>query len=110
VDRFGGIDHLVCNAGISRDALVLRLSEDDWAAQLAVNLTGTFHIAQASLRTMLRRDQSSIVAISSVVGETGNAGQANYAASKAGSRRSAAVWPRRSPGAECASTSLPRVT
>jgi 3-oxoacyl-[acyl-carrier protein] reductase len=84
VGRFGGIDHLVCNAGISRDALVLRLSEDDWNAQLAVNLTGTFHIAQASLRSMLRRDQSSIVAISSVVGETGNAGQAGYAASKAG--------------------------
>ncbi len=84
VDRFGGIDHLVCNAGISRDALVLRLSEDDWNAQLAVNLTGTFHVAQAALRSMLRRDQSSIVAISSMVGETGNVGQAGYAASKAG--------------------------
>jgi 3-oxoacyl-[acyl-carrier protein] reductase len=84
VRQFGGIDHLVCNAGISRDALVLRMSEADWDAHLAVNLTGTFHVVQASLRSMLRREQSSIVAVSSVIGETGNAGQAGYAASKAG--------------------------
>lgn len=84
VARFGGIDHLVANAGISRDALVLRLSEADWNAQLAVNLTGTFHVVQASLRSMLRRDGASIVAIASVVGETGNVGQAAYAATKAG--------------------------
>ena len=84
MSRFGGIDHLVCNAGISRDALVLRLSEEDWNALLAVNLTGTFHVVQAALRSMLRRDRASIVAIASVVGETGNAGQAAYAASKAG--------------------------
>ncbi len=84
VTRYGGIDHLVCNAGVSRDALVLRMSEDDWNQTLAVNLSGTFHVVQASLRSMLRRDQSSIVAISSVVGDTGNAGQASYAASKAG--------------------------
>ncbi len=84
VARFGGIDHLVCNAGISRDALVLRLSEADWNAQLAVNLTGTYHVVQAALRSMLRREHASIVAIASVVGETGNVGQAAYAASKAG--------------------------
>jgi 3-oxoacyl-[acyl-carrier protein] reductase len=84
VARFGGIDHLVCNAGISRDALVLRLTERDWNAQLAVNLTGTFYVVQASLRSLIRREGSSIVAISSVIGETGNAGQAAYAASKAG--------------------------
>jgi 3-oxoacyl-[acyl-carrier protein] reductase len=84
VSRFGGIDHLVCNAGISHDALVLRMSEADWNQLLAVNLTGTFHVVQASLRSMLRRDRSSIVAVSSLIGETGNAGQAGYAASKAG--------------------------
>jgi 3-oxoacyl-[acyl-carrier protein] reductase len=84
VARYGGIDHLVCNAGVSRDALVLRMTEDDWNRTLAVNLTGTFHVVQASLRSMLRRDRSSIVAISSVIGDTGNAGQASYAASKAG--------------------------
>jgi len=84
VSRYGGIDHLVCNAGISRDALVLRLSEEDWNQLLAVNLTGTFHVIQAALRPMLRRECSSIVAVSSVIAETGNAGQAGYAASKAG--------------------------
>ncbi|MEI6171350.1 MAG: 3-oxoacyl-ACP reductase FabG [bacterium] len=84
VSRYGGIDHLVCNAGISRDALVLRLSEEDWNQLLAVNLTGTFHVIQAALRPMLRRERSSIVAVSSVIAETGNAGQAGYAASKAG--------------------------
>jgi 3-oxoacyl-[acyl-carrier protein] reductase len=84
VSRYGGIDHLVCNAGISRDALVLRLSEEDWDQLLAVNLTGAFHVIQAALRPMLRRDRGSIVAVSSVVAETGNAGQAGYAASKAG--------------------------
>jgi 3-oxoacyl-[acyl-carrier protein] reductase len=84
VSRYGGIDHLICNAGISRDALVLRLSEEDWNQLLAVNLTGTFHVIQAALRSMLRRERSSIVAVSSVIAETGNAGQAGYAASKAG--------------------------
>ncbi len=84
IRRFGGIDHLVSNAGISRDALVLRMSESDWQQLLAVNLTGTFHVVQASLRSMLRRESPSIVAVSSVISETGNAGQSGYAASKAG--------------------------
>ena len=84
VSRYGGIDHLVCNAGISRDALVLRLSDDDWDQLLAVNLTGAFHVIQAALRPMLRRERSSVVAVSSVIAETGNGGQAGYAASKAG--------------------------
>jgi 3-oxoacyl-[acyl-carrier protein] reductase len=84
VSRYGGIDHLVCNAGISRDALVLRLSEEDWNELLAVNLTGAFHVIQAALRPMLRRERGSVVAVSSVVAETGNVGQAGYAASKAG--------------------------
>jgi 3-oxoacyl-[acyl-carrier protein] reductase len=80
----GGIDHLVCSAGVSKDALVLRMSEADWNELLAVNLSGTFHVIQAALRSMLHREGSSIVAISSVIGDTGNAGQAGYAASKAG--------------------------
>jgi 3-oxoacyl-[acyl-carrier protein] reductase len=84
VSRYGGIDHLVCNAGVSRDGLVLRLAEEDWNELLAVNLTGAFHVIQAALRPMLRRERSSVVAISSVIAETGNAGQAGYAASKAG--------------------------
>jgi len=84
VSRYGGIDHLVCNAGISRDALVLRLADDDWDQLLAVNLTGAFHVIQAALRPMLRRERSSVVAVSSVIAETGNVGQAGYAASKAG--------------------------
>lgn len=84
VRRFGGIDHLVSNAGVSRDALVLRMSESDWQHLLDVNLSGAFHVIQAALRSMLRRDHASIVAISSVIGDTGNAGQSAYAASKAG--------------------------
>lgn len=84
VDEFGGIDLLVCNAGITRDTLMLRMKPEDWSLVLDVNLTGTYRCIHASLRHMLRRDGASIVAISSVVGETGNPGQANYAASKAG--------------------------
>ncbi|MDD4903015.1 MAG: 3-oxoacyl-ACP reductase FabG [Candidatus Bipolaricaulis sp.] len=84
VRRFGGIDLVVCSAGMVHDALALRMSEDAWNQVLAVNLTGTFLTIQGCLRTLLRRPGSAIVAIASVVGETGNAGQANYAASKAG--------------------------
>ncbi|MCI0479710.1 3-oxoacyl-ACP reductase FabG [Candidatus Uhrbacteria bacterium] len=84
IASLGGVDHVVCSAGISRDALVLRLAEADWRRALDVNLSGTFHVVQAALRSLLRRTGSSVVAISSVIGETGNAGQAAYAASKAG--------------------------
>jgi 3-oxoacyl-[acyl-carrier protein] reductase len=84
VRRFGGIDLVVCNAGITRDALAMRMSPDDWNDVLAVNLGGTFHTIQGCLRTLLRRPGSAIVAVASVIGETGNVGQANYAASKAG--------------------------
>jgi len=80
----GGVDHLVCNAGITRDGLALRMSGDAWREVLDVNLTGAFHCIQASLRLLMRSRVGSIVAISSVIAETGNAGQANYAASKAG--------------------------
>ena len=84
IREFGRIDHLVCNAGITADQLTMRMSAEEWARVLDVNLTGTFHCIRAVLRHFLKRRSGSIVALSSLVGQTGNAGQANYAASKAG--------------------------
>jgi len=81
---FSGVDHLVCNAGIARDRLILRMTCEEWDQVLDVNLTGTFYCIQASLRLLMKSSAGSIVALSSVIGETGNVGQANYAASKAG--------------------------
>ena len=83
-DEYGRIDNLVCNAGIARDRLLLRMSEEDWDQVLAVNLKGAFTSIHACLRPILKSRYGSIVAIASVIGEMGNAGQANYAASKAG--------------------------
>jgi len=83
-EEFGQLDHLVCNAGINRDRLLLRMSDEEWRQVLDVNLTGAFHCIQASLRLLMKSDAGAIVAVSSVIGETGNPGQANYAASKAG--------------------------
>jgi 3-oxoacyl-[acyl-carrier protein] reductase len=80
----GRLDHLVNNAGITRDNLVLRMKPDDWQQVLDTNLTGVFVCTQAALRPMLRQRAGRIVNITSVVGLTGNPGQANYAASKAG--------------------------
>jgi len=84
MERFGRIDVLVSNAGITRDQLMLRLKRDDWDAVVATNLTGAFTCVQAVLRPMIRQRAGRIITISSVVGQAGNAGQANYAASKAG--------------------------
>jgi len=84
IDRFGHIDNLVNNAGITRDGLLIRLKEDDWDAVLRTDLSGVFLCSRAVLRSMLRRRQGRIVSISSVVGLMGNAGQTNYAAAKAG--------------------------
>src|SRR5205823_6869782 len=84
VDRHGRLDIVVSNAGITRDQLLMRMRRDDWDAVIATNLTATFLLAQAAMRPMLKQKGGRIIAISSVVGQMGNAGQANYAASKAG--------------------------
>jgi len=84
VARHGRLDILVSNAGITRDQLLMRMKREDWDAVLATNLTATFLLAQAAMRPMLKQRGGRIVAVSSVVGQMGNAGQANYAASKAG--------------------------
>ena len=84
LERHGRIDILVSNAGITRDQLLLRMKREDWDAVLATNLTACFTICQAVLRPMLKQRGGRVIAISSVVGQMGNAGQANYAASKAG--------------------------
>jgi 3-oxoacyl-[acyl-carrier protein] reductase len=83
-ERFGRLDVLVNNAGITRDQLLLRMKRDDWDAVVATNLTGTFLCTQAVLRTMIKQRSGRIISISSVVGQSGNPGQTNYAATKAG--------------------------
>jgi len=80
----GRLDILVNNAGITIDKTVLKLSDDDWFKVLNVNLSGAFFLSQAALRHMAERGSGRIVCVSSVIGETGNIGQANYAASKSG--------------------------
>jgi 3-oxoacyl-[acyl-carrier protein] reductase len=84
LDRRGRIDVLVNNAGITRDQLLLRMKREDWDAVIATNLTAAFALTQAVLKPMIRQRSGRIICISSVVGQSGNAGQANYAASKAG--------------------------
>lgn len=81
---FGSIDILINNAGITRDTLLMRMSEEDWDKVMEVNLKSAFNLTKAVLRPMLKQRKGSIINMSSVVGVKGNAGQANYAASKAG--------------------------
>lgn len=84
VEAMGGLDILVNNAGITRDNLFMRMSEDEWQSVIDVNLTATFKLCKGSIRGMMKSRWGRIINISSVVGATGNPGQANYAASKAG--------------------------
>ncbi|HRZ80447.1 MAG TPA: 3-oxoacyl-[acyl-carrier-protein] reductase [bacterium] len=84
MERFGRIDILINNAGITRDGLLMKMKESDWQAVLDVNLKGVFLCTKAAVRPMMLQKSGSIVNITSVVGITGNAGQANYSASKAG--------------------------
>jgi 3-oxoacyl-[acyl-carrier protein] reductase len=84
LERHGRIDVLVNNAGIARDQLMLRMKREDWDAVVATNLTAAFVLTQAVLKPMIRQKRGRIICISSVVGQSGNPGQANYAASKAG--------------------------
>jgi 3-oxoacyl-[acyl-carrier protein] reductase len=83
-DIMGRLDILVANAGVNRDNLFVQLRDEDWDVVVAVNLTATFRLARAAVRGMMRRRFGRIIAISSVVGVTGNPGQSNYTASKAG--------------------------
>jgi len=78
------LDILVANAGITKDGLLLRMKDDDWASVLQVNLESYFRLSRAALRGMMKRRSGRIIGITSIVGVTGNPGQANYAASKAG--------------------------
>jgi 3-oxoacyl-[acyl-carrier protein] reductase len=84
VSKHGRLDIVISNAGITRDQLLMRMKRDDWDAVLATNLTATFLLAKAAMRPMVKQSGGRIIAVSSVVGQTGNAGQTNYAASKAG--------------------------
>lgn len=83
-EAMGSVDILVNNAGITRDGLMMRMSDDDWNSVIDVNLTSTFRLCRAAIRGMMKSRWGRIVNISSVVGATGNPGQVNYAASKAG--------------------------
>ncbi len=84
LEKFGKVDILVNNAGITRDNLVMRLAEADWDLVLDINLKGTFNFTKAVIRSMLKARAGRIINIASIVGQQGNAGQANYSASKGG--------------------------
>ena len=83
-DEFGRLDYLVCNAGVTCDRLMLRMGPEEWHRVVDTNLNGTYNTIHGALRYLMKSDAGAIVAISSVIGLTGNAGQSNYAASKAG--------------------------
>ena len=83
-EKYGDVSILVNNAGITRDTLLMRMSDDDWDAVISTNLTSVFRMSQAVLRPMMKARTGRIISISSVVGHMGNAGQTNYAAAKAG--------------------------
>lgn len=84
LEVYGRLDILVNNAGITRDNLLLKMSEEDWDKVITINLKGVFNLTKSSIRTMIKQRSGKIVNIASVIGQIGNSGQANYAASKAG--------------------------
>ncbi|HHU79072.1 MAG: 3-oxoacyl-[acyl-carrier-protein] reductase [Caldicoprobacterales bacterium] len=84
IDALGGLDILINNAGITRDALLIRMKEEDWVEVLNTNLSSVFFTTKAAVKYMMKKRRGRIINISSVIGMTGNAGQANYSASKAG--------------------------
>ena len=84
VEHFGSLDILINNAGITRDNVLLRMKEEQWDQVMAVNLKGTFNFTRAALKVMMRKKSGKIISIASITGMMGNAGQANYSASKAG--------------------------
>ena len=101
VGEWGGLHVLVNNAGIALDQLVMRLKDEDWNRQLQVNLTGAFNLVRAVSRPMMKQRGGAIVNLTSVVGEMGNAGQAAYAATKAGLIGLTRRWPGSWPPATC---------
>lgn len=84
IEAMGGLDILVNNAGITRDNLAMRMKDEEWDQVIAVNMTAAFHLMRASLRGMMKNRHGRIIGITSIVGTTGNPGQMNYAAAKAG--------------------------
>jgi 3-oxoacyl-[acyl-carrier protein] reductase len=84
LDDYGRIDILINNAGVTRDTLVLRMTEEDWQRVLQINLSGMYHCSKAAIRPMIRQRHGRIINITSIIGIIGNAGQVNYAAAKAG--------------------------
>ncbi len=84
IAELGGLDVVVNNAGITRDGLAVRMSDEDWSAVIDTNLTGVFNVSRASARHLMKQRSGAIVNVTSVIGLVGNAGQANYAAAKAG--------------------------
>jgi len=84
IEALGGLDVLVNNAGITRDGLIVRMSDDDWGSVIDTNLTGVFNVTRASTRHFMKQRSGAIVNVTSVIGLVGNSGQANYAAAKAG--------------------------
>jgi 3-oxoacyl-[acyl-carrier protein] reductase len=84
IETLGGLDILVNNAGITRDGLLVRMSDEDWAAVIDTNLSGVFYMTRAAGKVMMKQRSGSIVNVTSVVGLVGNAGQVNYSAAKAG--------------------------
>jgi len=84
IKQFGKIDILINNAGITKDQLLIRMSDAEWQSVIDINLTGTFQCSRAAIKEMMKKRYGRIISISSIIGLTGNAGQANYSASKVG--------------------------